>query len=91
MIIDLEQIREAMKYEIQSTLTFGREDNDMEEYSGKEIENFLNIYYNQVEKAVKQMYLDYRKDLDLEDLRHAELDWYREYLFDYIPYEYFLK
>ena len=91
MVIDLEQIREAMKYEIQATLTFGREDNDMEEYSEKEIENFLNINNDKLEEAVKKMYLDYRKDLDLDDLRHAELDWYREYLYDYIPYGYFLK
>ena len=93
LIYDMDYIHEAMKKERIANLTVGREDEDKKQYSKEEIENFFLQHNEKIEGAVKKMYLDYRKDGDLDELRHAEFDWFREYLYDeeFLPYENFLK
>ena len=39
------------------------------------------------------MYLEFRKDGELNELRNPELDWYREYIYDekFLPIELLYK
>ena len=82
MVMDLDYIREAMEKEIETIL-------EDEELSSEEIENFFTQKNDKIEGAIKKMYLDYREDGELNELKTAEPDWFREYLFDddFLSYE----
>lgn len=84
IIIDLEQIRSAMKKQLRADLTIGREEQGMRPVSDMYIAEFLEYNNANIENAVREMYEVYREVGELEDLRTAENDWYQEFLYTHV-------
>jgi hypothetical protein len=61
-----------------------REEEKLQPLTEVEVDKFISEHLDTIEKAVLDMYKAYRNDNELEDLKNAELDWYREFLYDYI-------
>ena len=91
MVKDLDQIKTAMISEIKAMLTIGRGEEGLTYYTEKEIQEFISENVNKLDTVVQTMYFDYRNEGELSDLRHAQLDWYREYLFESFPVDMFYE
>lgn len=83
-VIIKNKIRNAMISDLYCSLTIGREDEDLEPYNPNQLEQFIHEHRDELEKAVNAMFRAYEQDKELEELEHAEYDWYREFLYDYI-------
>lgn len=77
------KIHDFMVNQIRCDLTNGRIDNDLMPYTSNEINAFLKEYESQIMCAVIEMYNAYENELD--ELDHAENDWYREFLYLHVP------
>ena len=60
-------------------------------HTENEIQEFISENVNKLDTVVETMYFDYRNGGELSDLRHAQLDWYREYLFESFPTDMFYE
>jgi hypothetical protein len=80
-------IQNAMIVELRAALTIGRTDEKLEPFSNAEIDSFVVANQGELKNAVEDMYDTYLNDGELEDLKTAELDWYREFLYDHISWE----
>lgn len=65
-------------------LTIGRLDRGKKAFTEKEIADFIEDNWTDINEAIHNMYLDYLEDDALESLCMPENDWFAEYLFDYV-------
>jgi len=75
-----------MILQITNDLTIGG-DNDLLPYSQERISEYIKDHRHEIHDVVNDMFNEYKNDDELEDLEHAELDWYREFLYEHIPYD----
>ena len=69
---------------INSDLTIGREDRDLQPFNNQEIREFIAENNNNIEQAVSAIMRDYEEDGELNDLLEPETDWVLEYLYDFV-------
>ena len=62
-------------------LTTGRDDEMLQRYTNEEISQFIQRNELQIENAVFEAYA---RDDELATLDHAENDWYREFLYEFV-------
>jgi hypothetical protein len=65
---------------ITNSLTIGRRDNDLEEFTVEEIQNYIQVHDVRINEVIQHIINDFEEDNELEQL---EFDWIEEYLDDY--------
>lgn len=65
--------------EIRSSLTIGREDNDLEPFSKAQIQDFLHQHQAQIDRSVTDLITNFPAN----ELRHPEGDLIRESLYEW--------
>jgi hypothetical protein len=81
-------IEENMCRIIRDELTIGCLDRGKMAYTEKEIAKFIEDNMTDINQAIHNMYLDYLDDDKLENLCMPVNDWFAEYLFDYVGFDY---
>jgi hypothetical protein len=69
---------------IRDEMTIGRLDRGKKAFTEKEIADFIEDNWTDINEAIHNMYLDYLEDDNLESLCMPVNDWFAEYLFDYV-------
>lgn len=86
----LKQIKIHMKSNIISVFVDGEDgDENVKSISDPIVEVllFIDKNENRLDLAAGNMYNQFQKDGELDELETAEADWYREQLYDVIPYQ----
>ena len=82
-----QNISNKMILQLEADLTDGMKDNGLVPYTPEQIQAYLKDHASAILDASKAMYDTYEGDGDLEELgdgSQGELDWYREFLYDYV-------
>lgn len=69
---------------IQNDLTIGRVDNGYEPFTNAQIETFIQINHDNIQKTIEHMINDYTNDGELELLEDPLFDWIGEYLYLFV-------
>ncbi len=79
-------LRDLIIIQIHCDLTIGREDEEQVPFTKDQIKSFIDTNSQKIEDCINEIYNDYQKDNELDDLMNPEGDWIREYLYEYISY-----
>lgn len=84
-------LRGKIEIIIKNSLTIGRSDNDLPQYTGDEIKTFIENNNENIDKAIDTIIREYHNDGDLELLDENDSSLYSrisEYLDDYVIIDY---
>ncbi len=74
----------AMHHLIFCDLTTGRSDCGLEPYDFEEVNEFIAENVDNIEMAASTMFAAYEEDNDLASLKNPCMDWFREFLYDFV-------
>ena len=68
---------------ITNSLTIGRADNDLEEFTVEQIQNYIQDHDIRINEVIEHIINDFEENNALYEIENMELDWVGEYLEDY--------
>ena len=87
-----ENTRKGFLSQIEYYLTEDRKYQGFNPYNESEIQEFIDARKYQIDAAIDSMYDAFYKEKELDYLDNTTVDWYREFLGDYIDWsEYFMS
>jgi hypothetical protein len=77
-------LKTKIRLMITNDFTIGRKDYGLEPFTSDEINKFIELNNDNIEKVIQIMINEYSDDNEIELLADPLFDWIGEYLYDYV-------